>query len=112
MMVLSFAARQEYGQRWFPLQLLWSRGVRAGVGETAMALAEEMTGNNPSPDVALATTATELLEQLYAREVGAQLRTVRKRGGLSLHDVAAASGREFKASTLGAYERGERTISV
>lgn len=55
---------------------------------------------------------TDLLEQLYAREVGAQLRSVRKHAGLSLHDVAARSGREFKASTLGAYERGERTISV
>ncbi len=31
---------------------------------------------------------------------------------LSLQDVEAASNQEFKASVLGAYERGERAISV
>jgi transcriptional regulator with XRE-family HTH domain len=31
---------------------------------------------------------------------------------LSLHDVEARSSLEFKASVLGAYERGERAISV
>jgi transcriptional regulator with XRE-family HTH domain len=31
---------------------------------------------------------------------------------LSLHDVEEASSKEFKASVLGAYERGERSISV
>jgi transcriptional regulator with XRE-family HTH domain len=31
---------------------------------------------------------------------------------LSLHAVERSSGREFKASVLGAYERGERIISV
>jgi transcriptional regulator with XRE-family HTH domain len=31
---------------------------------------------------------------------------------LSLHDVEARSQLEFKASVLGAYERGERAISV
>jgi hypothetical protein len=31
---------------------------------------------------------------------------------LSLHDVEARSNLEFKASVLGAYERGERAISV
>jgi transcriptional regulator with XRE-family HTH domain len=31
---------------------------------------------------------------------------------LSLHDVEDASSKEFKASVLGAYERGERSISV
>jgi transcriptional regulator with XRE-family HTH domain len=31
---------------------------------------------------------------------------------LSLHDVEDASTKEFKASVLGAYERGERSISV
>jgi transcriptional regulator with XRE-family HTH domain len=31
---------------------------------------------------------------------------------LSLHDVEARSGQEFKASVLGAYERGERALSV
>ena len=31
---------------------------------------------------------------------------------MSLHDVEARSSQEFKASVLGAYERGERAISV
>jgi transcriptional regulator with XRE-family HTH domain len=44
--------------------------------------------------------------------VGERLRFIRRRKGLSLHDVEARSGMEFKASVLGAYERGERAISV
>jgi transcriptional regulator with XRE-family HTH domain len=48
----------------------------------------------------------------YASVVGARLRTVRRQKRLSLQAVEAASGHEFKASVLGAYERGERAISV
>lgn len=48
----------------------------------------------------------------YASIVGARLRTVRRQKRLSLQAVEAASGHEFKASVLGAYERGERAISV
>ncbi len=44
--------------------------------------------------------------------VGDRLRAIRRQKGLSLHDVEARSGMEFKASVLGAYERGERAISV
>ncbi|MEP6624485.1 MAG: transcriptional regulator [Acidimicrobiia bacterium] len=40
------------------------------------------------------------------------MRAIRRQKGLSLHDVEARSGHEFKASVLGAYERGERAISV
>lgn len=43
---------------------------------------------------------------------GARLRAVRRQLDLSLHDVEVASNLEFKASVLGAYERGERAISV
>jgi transcriptional regulator with XRE-family HTH domain len=50
--------------------------------------------------------------QTYARRVGARLRAIRRQKGLSLQDVEAASAHEFKASVLGAYERGERIISV
>lgn len=50
--------------------------------------------------------------QTYARRVGQRLRAIRRQKGLSLQDVEAASGHEFKASVLGAYERGERIISV
>jgi transcriptional regulator with XRE-family HTH domain len=48
----------------------------------------------------------------YVRSVGARLRTVRHQIGLSLQAAEAMSGQEFKASVLGAYERGERAISV
>ncbi|MHB1445648.1 MAG: helix-turn-helix domain-containing protein [Acidimicrobiales bacterium] len=48
----------------------------------------------------------------YARLVGERLRDVRKQKGLSLQAVEARSDKEFKASVLGAYERGERSISV
>jgi transcriptional regulator with XRE-family HTH domain len=48
----------------------------------------------------------------YAKEVGIRLRDIRRQQGLSLQAVAEASDREFKASVLGAYERGERMISV
>ena len=42
--------------------------------------------------------------------VGERLRAIRRQKGLSLHDVEARSTLEFKASVLGAYERGERAI--
>ncbi|MGK2928611.1 MAG: transcriptional regulator [Acidimicrobiales bacterium] len=48
----------------------------------------------------------------YSRKVGERLRSIRRQKRLSLHDVEAASDAEFKASVLGAYERGERSISV
>lgn len=48
----------------------------------------------------------------YARRVGERLRLIRRQKNLSLQDVEAVSEQEFKASVLGAYERGERAISV
>ncbi len=51
-------------------------------------------------------------ERAYAREVGRRLRSVRKQQRFSLQAVEALSNQEFKASVLGAYERGERSISV
>jgi transcriptional regulator with XRE-family HTH domain len=48
----------------------------------------------------------------YAQRVGERLRAIRLQKGLSLHDVEQASSKEFKASVLGAYERGERSITV
>jgi transcriptional regulator with XRE-family HTH domain len=48
----------------------------------------------------------------YGRRVGERLRTIRRQKGLSLQEVEAASHQEFKASVVGAYERGERAISV
>ena len=58
---------------------------------------------------------TEVLDEAgldYSRKVGERLRAIRRQKRLSLHDVEAASEAEFKASVLGAYERGERSISV
>ncbi|MGI8794958.1 MAG: transcriptional regulator [Acidimicrobiales bacterium] len=48
----------------------------------------------------------------YAQKVGERLRLIRKQKGLSLQEVESSSDQEFKASVLGAYERGERAISV
>jgi transcriptional regulator with XRE-family HTH domain len=48
----------------------------------------------------------------YGRRVGERLRAIRRQKRLSLQDVEASSRQEFKASVLGAYERGERAISV
>jgi len=44
--------------------------------------------------------------------IGERLRSIRRQKRLSLQDVEALSAQEFKASVLGAYERGERAISV
>lgn len=48
----------------------------------------------------------------YSRQVGERLRAIRKQKRMSLHEVEARSEQEFKASVLGAYERGERALSV
>ncbi len=48
----------------------------------------------------------------YSRKVGERLRAIRRQKRLSLQEVEANSSQEFKASVLGAYERGERAISV
>lgn len=55
---------------------------------------------------------TEPIDPGYAIRVGARLRAIRKQKRLSLQEVEAGSSQEFKASVLGAYERGERAISV
>ena len=49
---------------------------------------------------------------ISTQRVGDRLRSIRRQKGLSLHEVEAMSNEEFKASVLGAYERGERVISV
>lgn len=48
----------------------------------------------------------------YALRLGERLRNVRRQQGLSLHDVEASSEGRMKASVVGAYERGERAVSV
>ena len=48
----------------------------------------------------------------FAKLVGERLRAIRQQKSLSLSEVEQQSAIEFKASVLGAYERGERSISV
>ena len=58
-------------------------------------------------------TDDELLEDSpFTRLVGERLRRIRQQKQWSLSDVESATEGEFKASVLGAYERGERAISV
>ncbi len=53
-----------------------------------------------------------LKDSPFTRLVGERLRRIRQQKQWSLSDVEAQSDSEFKASVLGAYERGERAISV
>ncbi|MBW8826620.1 MAG: transcriptional regulator [Acidobacteria bacterium] len=62
--------------------------------------------------MSLDENALDVTDHSYAVRVGSRLRAIRKQKRLSLQDVEAASDQEFKASVLGAYERGERAISV
>jgi transcriptional regulator with XRE-family HTH domain len=48
----------------------------------------------------------------YNNEVGRRLRSIRRQRGFSLLDVQRLSEGEFKAAVLGAYERGERSLSM
>lgn len=61
---------------------------------------------------ALAEGLLDEEESDYSRLVGERLRSIRRQKHQSLHDVEDRSDSEFKASVLGAYERGERSISV
>ncbi|MHB8512163.1 MAG: helix-turn-helix domain-containing protein [Actinomycetota bacterium] len=54
----------------------------------------------------------EIVSSTFEKRVGDRLRAIRLQKGFSLHDVEAKSEKEFKASVLGAYERGERSVSV
>jgi len=48
----------------------------------------------------------------YNIRLGQNLRRERIRRGLALREVAKMTNDEFKASVLGAYERGDRAITV
>jgi transcriptional regulator with XRE-family HTH domain len=61
----------------------------------------------------MSTSENESLDELsYARLVGERLRQIRQQKKLSLSEVESSTNHEFKASVMGAYERGERMISV
>lgn len=48
----------------------------------------------------------------YSIRVGERLRAIRLQRGMSLQDVHSTTNGEFKAAVLGAYERGERSLSL
>ena len=48
----------------------------------------------------------------YARAVGANLRIVRERLGLSLTGVERKSGGRWKGVVIGAYERNDRGVTI
>ena len=48
----------------------------------------------------------------YSKALGDQLRKIRVQKGMSLQDVQAASGGKWKAAVVGAYERGDRNVTV
>jgi len=54
----------------------------------------------------------EMTPATYAKAVGSRLRAARIEMHLSLQRVAALSEGEFRTSVLGAYERGDRAISL
>ena len=61
----------------------------------------------------MSTSENESLDELsFARLVGERLRQIRQQKKMTLSDVESATNQEFKASVMGAYERGERMISV
>lgn len=48
----------------------------------------------------------------FSMSLGLRLRTARRQRGWSLGELESYTGGEFKASVVGAYERGERALSV
>jgi transcriptional regulator with XRE-family HTH domain len=48
----------------------------------------------------------------YARHLGERLRRIRLQKGLSLQDVQDSSRGQLKAQVVGAYERGDRNMTV
>ena len=48
----------------------------------------------------------------FSMSLGLRLRAARRQRGWSLGELESYTGGEFKASVVGAYERGERALSV
>ncbi len=48
----------------------------------------------------------------YAQALGERLRNIRVQKGMSLQDVQQASRGKWKAAVVGAYERGDRNVTV
>jgi transcriptional regulator with XRE-family HTH domain len=58
------------------------------------------------------TGRTTAVEQAGLSSVGAALRAIRERLGMTRSEVAQRSAGEFGISSLGAYERGDRVLNV
>jgi transcriptional regulator with XRE-family HTH domain len=54
----------------------------------------------------------EAKDRRYAELVGEKLRRMRQDRGMSLQEVCSRSGGSFVVSTLSAYERGKRSLSL
>lgn len=79
---------------------------------TELVLGTHRLGRRCREDAPVADDIENPLDAEYVRRVGERLRTIRHQKRMSLQEVEATSDKEFKASVLGAYERGERAISV
>lgn len=48
----------------------------------------------------------------YSKALGESLRSIRQQKGMSLQDVQQGSNGKWKAAVIGAYERGDRNVTV
>ena len=88
-------------------------GVRETDGTSPMqTIADPITPGLPTALTVGAPVDETTTPSDYSRKVGRRLRAIRSQKRFSLQEIEAASDHEFKASVLGAYERGERAISV
>jgi len=70
------------------------------------------SGEMPDRMTHLALGADKPVVEDFNFALGQRLRAARRHRGWSLGDVESQTEGEFKASVVGAYERGERAISV
>ncbi len=54
----------------------------------------------------------DLTSEVYTKALGERLRSIRTQKGMSLQDVQQASDGKWKAAVVGAYERGDRNVTV
>lgn len=77
----------------------------------AQSVLGEHSANSTDPAVRGAGSGGPVADT-YNESVGSRLRSIRRQRGLSLQDVQRLSNGEFKAAVVGAYERGERSLSL